>query len=50
MADLVHGEEEAKKAELPNDIPGQTEIEKDFPELLPISEILQYSLPAILRL
>lgn len=27
--------EEAKKAELPNDIPGQTEIEKDFPELLP---------------
>ena len=27
--------EEAKKAELPNDIPGQTEIEKDFPKLLP---------------
>lgn len=27
--------EEAKKAELPNDIPGQTEIEKDFPEMLP---------------
>lgn len=27
--------EEAKKAELPNDIPGQTEIEKDFSELLP---------------
>lgn len=27
--------EEPKLAELPNDIPGQTEIEKDFPELLP---------------
>ena len=27
--------EESKKAELPKDIPGQTEIEKDFPELLP---------------
>lgn len=25
----------SKPAELPNDIPGQTEIEKDFPELLP---------------
>lgn len=29
--------EEPKLAELPNDIPGQTEIEKDFPELLPES-------------
>ena len=28
-------QEEEKQAELPNDIPGQTEIEKDFPELLP---------------
>lgn len=28
-------QEEPKPAELPNDIPGQTEIEKDFPELLP---------------
>lgn len=28
-------QEEKKQAELPNDIPGQTEIEKDFPELLP---------------
>ena len=27
--------EESKTAELPKDIPGQTEIEKDFPELLP---------------
>lgn len=28
-------QEEEKQAELPNDILGQTEIEKDFPELLP---------------
>ena len=28
-------QEEEKQAELPNDIPGQTEIEKYFPELLP---------------
>ena len=28
-------QEESKPAELPKDIPGQTEIEKDFPELLP---------------
>lgn len=28
-------QEEEKQAELPNDIPGQTEIEKDFLELLP---------------
>lgn len=28
-------QEEAKPAELPKDIPGQTEIGKDFPELLP---------------
>ena len=27
--------EEPKPVELPDDIPGQTEIEKDFPELLP---------------
>lgn len=27
--------EESKTAELPKDIPGQTEIEKEFPELLP---------------
>lgn len=29
--------EETKSVELPDDIPGQTEIEKDFPELLPES-------------